>query len=63
MRMALSPAQTADAILRGTAHNKGMIILPRSAKIAWQVHTLWPSLFRPIFRRTVEGFRALRIRQ
>ena len=63
MRMALSPAQAAEAILRGTARNQGMIIFPRAAKIGWQVHTLWPALFRPIFRRTVQGFRALRIRR
>jgi NAD(P)-dependent dehydrogenase (short-subunit alcohol dehydrogenase family) len=63
MRMALSPAQTANAILRGTARNQGMVIFPLMAKIAWQIHTMCPALFRPIFRRTMAGFRLLRLRQ
>jgi len=62
MKMALSPVQAADGILRGVARNEAIIVLPFSAKIAWKVHSLWPSIFSPMFRRTLKGFRALRVK-
>ena len=63
MRMAETPEKTAAAILRGAARNKEMIIFPFAAKIAWQLHTIFPWLLRPMFRQTINGFRGIRIDQ
>ncbi|MEW6302074.1 MAG: SDR family oxidoreductase [Verrucomicrobiota bacterium] len=60
-RLMLTPAQAADAILRGTTRNKEIIVFPFSAAIGWLVYRTFPSLFGPLFGRTLEGFRALRI--
>lgn len=61
-RLMLTPAQAAEAILRGTARNKEIIVFPLSAAIGWRVYRICPSVFAPLFRRTLEGFRALRIK-
>jgi NAD(P)-dependent dehydrogenase (short-subunit alcohol dehydrogenase family) len=61
-RLMLTPAQAADAILRGTARNKQMIVFPLSASLGWRIYRICPSIFGPLFRRTLEGFRALRVK-
>ena len=61
-RMMLTPAEAGDAILRGTARNKEIIVFPFSAAIGWRVYRICPSVFGPLFRRTLEGFRALRLK-
>ena len=61
-RWMLTPAQAADLILRGTARNKDIIIFPFSASVAWRLNRLWPGLFTPLLRRTLKGFRALRLK-
>jgi len=61
-RFMLTPAQAADAILRGTARNKQMIVFPLSASLGWRIYRICPSIFGPLFRRTLEGFRALRVK-
>jgi len=61
-RWMLTPAQAANAILRGTLRNKDIIIFPFSASVAWRVYRLCPGLFTPLLRRTLKGFRALRLK-
>ena len=61
-RLMLSPARASDAILCGTARNKPMIVFPFSASLGWRIYRICPSLFDGLFRRTLEGFRALRIK-
>jgi len=61
-RWMLTPAQAAKAILRGTLRNKDIIIFPFSASVAWRLNRLWPGFFTPLLRRTLKGFRALRLK-
>lgn len=61
-RWMLTPAQAAKAILRGTLRNKGIIVFPFSASVACRLYRLWPGLFSPLMRRTLNGFRALRLK-
>lgn len=61
-RWMLTPTQAANAILRGTARNKDVIVFPFSASVAWRVYRLCPGVFTPLLRRTLEGFRALRLK-
>lgn len=61
-RFMLTPTQAADAILRGTARNKEIIIFPVSASVAWRIYRMCPPVFAPLLRRTLEGFRALRVK-
>jgi len=61
-RWMLTPAQAAKAIIRGTLRNKEIIVFPFSASVAWRVYRLWPGLFAPLLRRTLNGFRALRLK-
>ena len=60
-RWMLTPAQAANAILRGTLRNKDIIVFPFSASVAWRIYRLCPGLFAPLLRRTLKGFRALRL--
>ena len=61
-RWMLTPAQAAKAILRGTVRNKEIIVFPFSASVAWRLNRLWPGFFTPLLRRTLKGFRALRLK-
>ena len=61
-RWMLTPAQAANAILRGTVRNKDIIVFPFSASVAWRLNRLWPGFFTPLQRRTLKGFRALRLK-
>jgi NAD(P)-dependent dehydrogenase (short-subunit alcohol dehydrogenase family) len=61
-RWMLTPVQAADAILRGTVRNKEIIVFPLSAAIGWRVYRICPAVFRLLFRRTLAGFRALRVK-
>lgn len=61
-RWMLTPAQAAEAILRGTRRNKDIIVFPFSASVGWRIYRLWPGLFTPLLQRTLHGFRALRLR-
>ena len=61
-RWMLSPAKAAHAILRGTARNKDIIVFPFSASVAWRVCRIWPAFFTPLLRRTLKGFRELRLK-
>ena len=61
-RWMLTPAQAANAILRGTARNKDIIVFPFSAAVAWRLCRLCPGLFTPLLRRTLKAFRALRLK-
>src|SRR5213594_3626695 len=54
-RWMLTPAQAAKAILRGTLRNKGIIVFPFSASVACRLYRLWPGLFSPLMRRTLNG--------
>jgi NAD(P)-dependent dehydrogenase (short-subunit alcohol dehydrogenase family) len=62
-RWMLTPAQAANRILRGTARNQDIVIFPFSASLGWRVYRLCPALFTPILRRTLEGFRRLRLKE
>jgi len=61
-RLMLTPAQAANAILRGTARNKQIIVFPVSASVGWRIYRICPCVFGPMLRRTLQGFRALRVR-
>jgi short-subunit dehydrogenase len=61
-RWMLTPAQAAKAILRGTARNKDVIVFPFSASVAWRIYRLCPAAFTPLLARTLESFRAIRLR-
>lgn len=61
-RFMLTPTQAADAILRGTARNNEIIVFPFSASVAWRVYRMCPPVFAPLLRRTLKGFRALRLK-
>jgi NAD(P)-dependent dehydrogenase (short-subunit alcohol dehydrogenase family) len=61
-RWMLTPAQAARAILRGTLRNKDIIVFPFSSAVAWRLSRLWSGFFTPLMRRTLKGFRSLRLK-
>ncbi len=46
LRKALDPAALAEAVLRGIAENKALVIEPRSARFAWRFSRLAPGLLQ-----------------
>ena len=58
----LPAAEAARAILRGVERNREIIVFPFSARVAWRLSRLCPSIFNPLFRRTLRSFRALRLK-
>lgn len=44
LKQALDPALLAEAVLRGVAANRAMVIEPRSARVAWRFSRLAPGL-------------------
>lgn len=61
--MMMTPAQAARSILRGVARNQEMIVFPFSARAAWRMYRACPIIFAPLFRRTLKGFRDLRLKR
>jgi NAD(P)-dependent dehydrogenase (short-subunit alcohol dehydrogenase family) len=61
-RMMLTPAQAAKAILRGVTRNQQIIVFPFSARVAWRLYRLCPSIITPLLRRTLKTFRVLRLK-
>jgi short-subunit dehydrogenase len=61
-RMMLTPAEAANGILRGVTCNKGIIIYPFSARVAWLLYRVCPPIFAPLLRKTLNEFRALRLK-
>ena len=61
-RWMLTPDQAARAILRGTLRSKEIIVFPFSASVGSHLYQLCPRVFSPLLRRTLKGFRALRLK-
>jgi NAD(P)-dependent dehydrogenase (short-subunit alcohol dehydrogenase family) len=61
-RWMLEPSQAAKAILGGVARNHGIIVFPRSVRLAWWVYRICPSVYAPLLRHILRRFRALRIK-
>ena len=57
----MDPADCARVILRGVAHNKGIITVTPFARLLWWLHRLHPELVALLFRKKVDCFRAFRI--
>jgi NAD(P)-dependent dehydrogenase (short-subunit alcohol dehydrogenase family) len=58
----LTPAAAARSILRGVARNQEIIICPFSARVGWWVYRACPSIFTPLMRHILKGFRKLRVK-
>lgn len=58
----LTPSKAANTILRGVARNQEIIVFPFSARVAWRLYRLCPSMMTPLLRRTLSTFRALRLK-
>src|SRR3989440_2156475 len=43
----LAPAATARAILRGVERNREIIVFPFSARVAWRLYRMCPTIFNP----------------
>jgi len=61
-RWMIEPKQAAEAILRGVARNKEIIVFPFSVRVGWWIHRACPLILAPLFRRMVIRFRSLRIK-
>lgn len=59
--MMLTPAAAAKAILRGVKRNQEIIVCPFSARVGWWLYRVCPSIFTPLMRHMLKGFRKLRI--
>jgi short-subunit dehydrogenase len=58
----LTPAQAGTAILRGVKRNKEIVVFPVSASLACFAYRIFPGLFNPLLRNTLNGFRKLRLK-
>ena len=59
LKLATSASACADAMLKGVARNRQLIIVTLGAKIMWFLYRIHPCLLRPISQKAVKDFRNL----
>jgi NAD(P)-dependent dehydrogenase (short-subunit alcohol dehydrogenase family) len=59
-RWMADPRDAANAILRGVARNKAMIVFPFHGRLLWWCYRCCPALLTPLSRWTIKQFRKLR---
>ena len=57
----MDPERAAGEILEGVRRNRAFIVFPFYARALWWLYRLHPSLIRPLAKKTVADFRAVRV--
>lgn len=60
-RWMMTPQRTANAILRGVAANRAMIVCPWHGRLLWWLYRACPALLGPLSRLSVKEWRRMRV--